>query len=271
MAETAASGRLPAPRKVALRDGSEVLLRPARADDGDLVRRAFDALSERSRYLRFHAHVTHLGDDQIHMVTSADHRAHAVWVALDPDAPVDTIVGLASYVRLDRPGDVAEGAVAVADAFQGRGLGTILLGVLVDVARHHGIACFRNYVLAENAPMLQLFDELGAERQPLDGHVHVVDLILPEHLDELPDTPSGRAIRALAGGECGSALVAFHPPLWMLRKRMATLPQAVPQPRGPRERADLAAWLDEVLADRPDERAEDGPAEEGEQATPQPV
>jgi RimJ/RimL family protein N-acetyltransferase len=254
MSEAAASGARPTPRRAPLRDGSDVLLRPVRPTDGALVRSAFEALSERSRYLRFHAHLRHLDDEPVSMVTSADHRSHAVWVALDPEASEDTIIGLASYVRLDQPSDVAEAAIAVADAFQGRGLGTILLGILVAVARHEGITCFRNYVLDENTTMLRLFDELGAERQSLSQQVSIVDLALPEHLDELPDTPAGRAIRALAGGS-ESALAAFHPPVWVHRRRTAALRDPVPRPYRVRERGDLAAWLDEMLAEPDFERS----------------
>ena len=72
----------------------------------------------------------------------------------------ERVVTLASYVRL-RDREVAEVAFAVADVYQGRGIGTRLLEQLAARAAEHGIARFVAEVMADNRPMLRVFSEAG--------------------------------------------------------------------------------------------------------------
>jgi RimJ/RimL family protein N-acetyltransferase len=182
------------PFRLRLRDGSTVLLRPMHPDDADGVWQAFEHLSLRSRFLRFHTASPHLVEAALRALIRADHRAGDAWVALDPGA---TVVGVASYHRaLTSPG-VAEAVVAVVDRMQGKGLGTALLGALIWPARAEGIEVFRSYVLAENIEMLQILDELGATREPLTTRVQEVDLQLPDRVAGLPDTAAGRALKMM--------------------------------------------------------------------------
>ena len=96
--------------------------------------------------------------------------------------------------------EVAEAAITVLDHYQGRGLGTVLLGFLARSARENGIKVFRNYVLSDNVAMLELFDQLGAGRELEGGGVYRVDVPIPEDPDDLPDTPAGRVLKAMASG-----------------------------------------------------------------------
>lgn len=98
----------------------------------------------------------------------------------------------------DQP-DVAEVAVTVLDAYQGRGLGTLLLGLLSRDAATHGIRTFRAYVLEHNAAMLRIFRDLGATVARHEGSVLQVDVPVPEDAAMLPDTPTGRVFRTVAG------------------------------------------------------------------------
>jgi acetyltransferase len=72
----------------------------------------------------------------------------------------ETLLGVARYV-LDEDNESAEFAIVVADAWQGRGIGSRLLGKLVDVARRHGIKRLYGDILAVNRPMLELARKLG--------------------------------------------------------------------------------------------------------------
>ncbi|HEX9823360.1 MAG TPA: GNAT family N-acetyltransferase, partial [Actinomycetota bacterium] len=69
------------------------------------------------------------------------------------------IVGHAVYLKI--ADDRAESAFAVADAFQGRGLGTILVGQLAEAAEGNGIAVFEAEVLPQNHRMIDVFRESG--------------------------------------------------------------------------------------------------------------
>ena len=60
------------------------------------------------------------------------------------DAQTGEGVGVARYVRLDEDPEEAEFAIAIADDWQGRGLGRVLLGELVDAARADGLRRLRS-------------------------------------------------------------------------------------------------------------------------------
>ena len=57
---------------------------------------------------------------------------------------------MARYVRLPGEGDVAEIAITVVDAWQGRGVGTALTRVLIERAREEGLRRLRAVTLGEN-------------------------------------------------------------------------------------------------------------------------
>ena len=121
------------PVYVFLRYGSTLRLRaPARGDAGALVA-FFDALSERSRYLRFH------GARRVDTAL-VEHFLEPDWVdrgaligLLADDTGNERVVAVAEYARLRDPVG-AEVAFTVADDFQGRGAATRLLEQLASRA-----------------------------------------------------------------------------------------------------------------------------------------
>jgi RimJ/RimL family protein N-acetyltransferase len=182
--------------QVHLRDGSEVRVRPISPDDRELLGSAFDALSDRSRYLRFQAPMAELSDRQLAYLTAVDHHDHEALIALDPD---EQIVGVARFVRVQ--GEQAECAITVADQWQGRGLGTELLDRLVDRAHEEGVERFSAVVLAENSEAIRLLERLGdTARRPIGTQIEL-DIALPER------ARSDERIRALLRGAASGALV----------------------------------------------------------------
>jgi GNAT superfamily N-acetyltransferase len=164
---------------VMLRDGSRAHIRPIRPDDKQRLQDGLQQLSPHSRYMRFHTAMSHLTEEQLRYLTEIDYRDHMAWVAVNPDDP-DEGMGVARYVRLTDEPTVAEAAITVIDRYQGKGLGTILLEILTASALRNGITTFRNYVLAENRPMLEIFEELGGVRVSEGGGVYRVDVELAE-------------------------------------------------------------------------------------------
>jgi RimJ/RimL family protein N-acetyltransferase len=102
-----------------------------------------------------------LPPDWARILATVDQDRHAAIVAVDPE---DQLVGVARYGC--PPGsDEAEIALVVQDGWQGRGLGTLLLTVLLDHGRSRGLTRFRAHVLATNQRMLRLIEELGVVDQ----------------------------------------------------------------------------------------------------------
>jgi GNAT superfamily N-acetyltransferase len=147
---------------LALRDGSRVQLRPVEPADKALLADGFARLSPESRYRRFLAPVPELSDAQLRYFTEVDHHDHEALAAIDPSTGRG--IGVARFIRLhDRPG-VAEAAVTVADEWQNRGLGTLLLEALAERARREGITTFSGLLLATNHEMLELLEHVARVR-----------------------------------------------------------------------------------------------------------
>jgi GNAT superfamily N-acetyltransferase len=192
--------------EVALRDGSRVEIRAVGPTDKSGLASGFERLSERSRYRRFLSPTPELTPRQLAYFTDIDHHDHEALVAIEPASRYG--VGVARYVRSRDDPEEAEFAVAVADDWQGRGLGTALLRHLAARAREEGITWFTGLVLAENRSMLDVLGALGdvEERQGESGTIEV-RLHVPEdpHLDEHERRLTGW-MRAAATGELESRL-----------------------------------------------------------------
>lgn len=179
----------------ALRDGTPVLLRPVLPSDEAMFRAGFSKLSDRSRYRRFHSAHPRLSESELHYLTHVDQADHVAWGAMDPTRREG--LGVARWIRLQEEPDAAEFAVTVADEAQGQGLGTVLIGLLLASAPSHGIRILRGTVLASNAPMIQLIEELGGKAIHRHGTSHGYEVPVPACPGDLPRTPAGDAVRAL--------------------------------------------------------------------------
>lgn len=144
------------------------MVRPIGPEDRDRLQAGLHQLSAASRYHRFHAAVSELSPEQLRYLTEVDHVNHLAWIALDPALPGEPAAGVARCIRLPHEPHTAEVAVTVLDAYQGRGLGTLLLGLLSESAAAQGIRTFRAYVLEDNEAMLRIFRDLGAHVGRLD-------------------------------------------------------------------------------------------------------
>jgi acetyltransferase len=146
-----------------LADGLEVGLRPIHPDDRDALVEGFAGLSEHSRYHRFLTPMTHLSDRQARYLTEIDQVNHFAWgVGIrDGNGPLRGI-GVARYVREASDPSAAEIAVAIADPYQGRGIGTLLVRALAVVAETHGIERLTGFMLNENRAMARIFERIGS-------------------------------------------------------------------------------------------------------------
>ncbi len=143
---------------VVLRDGSTLHVRPVRSDDEQRLLAFLRSLSEQSRVLRFFSPTS---DTVLAQMAKREARVDYArrYGLVATKGSEEQIVGHALYAAIND--DNAEVAFAVADEYQGRGLGTILLGHLAEVAAAHGIHEFTAFVMHENRQMLGVFRESG--------------------------------------------------------------------------------------------------------------
>lgn len=129
-----------------------ITVRPLRNGDASVVQAVFDALGPASRLLRFNGAKNALTRADLALLTrvDADHHVLVAWHGGTP-------VGIA---RLARDGECAEVAFAVADAWQGRGVGSVLAERLAADARAAGIRRLRADVKPGNVRSLSLLRRL---------------------------------------------------------------------------------------------------------------
>ena len=156
---------------VVVRDGSTVSLRPAAEADVPALVAFLEALSAESRYQRFMGLPT-LNPARVRTLVSVDGAAGRSLVA----ETGGRIVAFAGFYRRPQDGPRAEVAFAIADAFQGRGIGTRLLERLAILGRRDGLEAFDAYVLGDNRRMMDVFVDSGFDvgRRVEDGVTHVV-------------------------------------------------------------------------------------------------
>ena len=207
---------------VALRDGSTVHIRPVRAEDEAAMRAFFGRMSVESRAFRFFSAGANL-DRAAKQSVEVDYRDRYALVATA--GPEHRIVGHAIYVRLGRPpthgpqaypaadgggghgpsggtsAPAAESAFAVADDYQGRGLGTILLAHLAEAAHEAGLQVFVNQVLPDNRRMIGVMRASGfpLRTRSMPGYleIEVPTSLAPDGLERFLDRDRTAAVAAL--------------------------------------------------------------------------
>jgi protein lysine acetyltransferase len=158
-----------APVPVTLRDGTAAGLRPVYPGDQYALVRGEPLFSVKTRYQRFLGAV-HMTPPLARYLAEVDYVDHFAWAAVDS---AEVPVGGASYVRSASDRALADISFLIEDEFQGRGLGTLLMGALAVAARRNGITRFCADVLAENAPMRAILAHAGIKWQPAQaGVVH---------------------------------------------------------------------------------------------------
>jgi len=144
--------------EIAIAGGARLPVRPIRPEDAELEARFFGGLSERSRYQRFMQHLPALPPSMLARFTQLDYDRELALVVLDPGRRQFVAVGRYAP-NLD--GATAEFALTVADAWQGMGIGRVLLERLCDCAREAGYTALYGYILDANREMLELAARLG--------------------------------------------------------------------------------------------------------------
>jgi GNAT superfamily N-acetyltransferase len=196
--DSGGNSREPSASEVVLRDGSAVTIRPVRAcDEGRLLTflRGLSLASLRYRY--FSAGVDLVAEarrdaragerGQFGLVATTGRDGH--------------IVGHAVYGPTGA--GRAEAGLVVADSWQGRGLGTLLLGRLAREAAAVGIRAIETDILAENRPMLEVLRHLAS---PLEA-----SWVSGERLLVFDSTGLAQAVARLTAPQSAACAVSYLP------------------------------------------------------------
>ena len=139
--------------------GDEVVtVRPARPEDAGSIGAYIRSLSFASRYSRFLGPVNELAPADLHRITHGNDAAPPALIVESGDGDARTVIGEARYAF---DGIACEFALSVSDAWRGRGLGTLLMGIIEERARLRGACYLIGDVLRSNRPILALAHKLG--------------------------------------------------------------------------------------------------------------
>lgn len=159
--------------------GAPLLLRPLRADDLDRERAFIESLSAQTLYLRLQYSASSASERDLARLLDLDYYDRFAIAAIATAADEERIVGVSRYARIDASRS-AECAIVVADAWQGRGLGSELMRALVTAAAERDIDCLEGTTLAENGRIAEWARRFGfaVHTQPNTGGLMLVQLDL---------------------------------------------------------------------------------------------
>jgi acetyltransferase len=151
-------------KDVSLADGTVVHIRPIRSEDEPALRRFFETLSEESVFFRFGQRRINMPHDYLARFCQVDYDRDLAFLAVVGGMD-ETIIG---DVRLNRFADLesAELSFIVADPWQSKGIGSLLMNFCIDVAREIGLKTLLMEIMKSNSRMMRFGYKYDFQRQP---------------------------------------------------------------------------------------------------------
>lgn len=166
-------------RSATLTDGMKVTIRPVRPEDAEMQQEFVRTLSDESRYNRYMSSIKQLSQTMLVRFTQLDYDREMALAMTCETENGEEQQAVARFIT-DPDNEGCEFALEVADKWQGKGIGYILMNALFDAAREQGLTVMRGEVLAGNKGMLKLMHKLGftVETHPEDRALTIVTKIL---------------------------------------------------------------------------------------------
>ncbi|WP_339720062.1 GNAT family N-acetyltransferase [uncultured Paraglaciecola sp.] len=160
-------------------DGIPITIRPINLQDMPLERDFIDRLSPETKHYRFFGAIKNVSDKVLKSFCDIDGKDSMAFIATEEVNGKEIEIGVCRYAISDAP-DIHEMALTIADKWQHKGLGKLLIKQLMSYAKSHGIKTLYSVELAENPHMHGLSKELGmlARRDPEDPHQVIYSLAL---------------------------------------------------------------------------------------------
>jgi len=194
-----------------LPDSTNIIIRPIHPDDDAIEMDFIRGLSRDSAYNRLLSG-RKLTPDEIRHLTRIDYEREMAYIAIIVDRGQARLLGVARYVR-DADNRGAEFAIVVADAWERKGVGSLLLRTLLQHAHAAGIARVHGITLATNQAMQDLARSLGFVQRPdpQDATVREVAITLANRDPAV--SPSAAYFGGAAANDEGTARFSPRPPL----------------------------------------------------------
>jgi GNAT superfamily N-acetyltransferase len=152
-------------------------VRPLERCDREALGELFNGLTPESRRRRFLSPKPDVTPRELNYLSDVDHVGHEAIAAFDRRGRMVAVARYATGPGLQAAGATADVAATVSDDWQGRGLGTALMRLVVKRARENAIAQLHGETFWENAAARSLLDRLGFH--PRGSSNGVIELHLP--------------------------------------------------------------------------------------------
>ena len=156
-----------------LADGTDITLRPIRPEDAEIEQDFVRRLSPEAKYFRFMETLHELSRDMLIRFTQLDYSRELAFIATLKQGGQEIEVGVARYFT-NPDGESGEIALVVADEWQNQGIGTRLMGCIIEAALEKNFHSLEGEVLADNVKMLRLMRKLGFSERKIPGEPGVV-------------------------------------------------------------------------------------------------
>ena len=140
--------------------GQSITIRPMRPEDLEIETEFVQSWSPKTRYNRLFSAGSYTSPERLKAITRIDYTRDMALIAAVMLEDKEVQIGVARYVRR-ADNRSCEFALSVADAWQGRGIGRVLMTKLIDAAAQAGLEIIEGDILASNEPMLGLMRKLG--------------------------------------------------------------------------------------------------------------
>ncbi len=147
-----------------LNDGTELILRPIRPEDEPLEYEMLSTCSEETIRSRYYQNIKHISHAMLVRSCHIDYDRDMTIVAEMRSDKKRRLIGIGSLTVDVNGGNAGEFAIIVHEEFQGRGLASKLLDVLIGIAGERGLKEFYGFLEPTNGRMTYLCEKLGMTR-----------------------------------------------------------------------------------------------------------
>ena len=153
------------------------MVRPIRPDDEPLISEFLRQVTKKDLRFRFFAVMKQFSHEFIARLTQLDYARAMAFVAFDE--ATHEMVGVVR-IHSDSIYETGEYAILLRSDLKGRGLGWMLMQLIIEYARSEGLKYIAGDVLAENTVMLAMCRDLGFEiaNDPVEHDICHVRLAL---------------------------------------------------------------------------------------------
>lgn len=147
-------------RPAALKDGTNVLLRPIKPEDEPMWRELFETFSEETIRFRFTHPIKEITRDMITRYCFIDYDREIGIVLEMTEDGVEKLIGVGRLI-IDTGHNTAQFVAAVGDPWQGRGAGSLLIDYCIKIARYRGIHKIGTKMLPDNEVAIKTLGKRG--------------------------------------------------------------------------------------------------------------